>query len=162
MANPPAFRIDVAFINPFIDGTVETLKIQCSLASTPGKPFLKGGQALPKIDIAAVIGLASSAFKGSIAICFPQKVFLALMGKMLSDTYTQINKELEDGAGELLNIIFGQAKRVLNEKGYGIEKAIPAIIRGQDLEVRHLTASPTLILPFETDAGPFHIEVATE
>lgn len=155
-------KVDVNFINPFIDGAIQTLKIQCSFAATAGKPFIKGKGPDIKTDIAGVIGLTSAAFNGSVAICFPQIVFLTMMERMLGEKYTAITKELEDGASELLNIIFGQAKKVLNEKGYAIEKAIPTIVRGSGIAVRHMTPSPTIVLPFETDVGIFHIEVATQ
>jgi chemotaxis protein CheX len=155
-------KIDVNFINPFIEGAIETLKIQCSFTAKAAKPFLKGKGPDIKTDITAVIGLTSAAFNGSVAICFPQSIFLSIMEKMLGEKHSAITKELEDGASELLNIIFGQAKRVLNEKGYAIEKAIPTIIRGSDLSVKHLTPNATIVVPFETEAGIFHIEIATQ
>jgi chemotaxis protein CheX len=155
-------KIDVNFINPFIEGAVETLKVQCSFVATAGKPFLKGKGPDITIDIAAVIGLTSAAFNGSVAICFPEKIFLGIMEKMLGEKQTTITKELEDGASELLNIIFGHAKKILNQKGYAIQKAIPTIIRGKDMAVTHLTPNPTIVMPFQTELGSFHIEVATQ
>jgi chemotaxis protein CheX len=155
-------KIDVNFINPFIEGALETLKTQCSVNANAGKLFLKGKGPEITTDIAAVIGLTSSAFNGSVAICFPKEVFLVIMEKMLGEKQATITKELEDGACELLNIIFGQAKRVLNTKGYAIAKAIPTIVQGSGMAVRHLTPSPTIVLPFETGFGAFHIEIATQ
>jgi chemotaxis protein CheX len=160
--NKPA-KIDVSFLNPFINGTLKTLEVQCSIKATAKAPRLKiKDEPAVQFDIAAVIGITSPGFTGSIAICFPEKIFLVLMGNMLGETYTEITKDLEDGVAELLNIIFGQAKKELNENGHSIEKAIPTIIRGNGLSVKHLTPRPTILLPFETDKGNFHIEIATE
>lgn len=155
-------KLDVQFVNPFVECTLMTLKTQCNMQATPGKPFLKGAQDIPRIDIAGVIGLTSSAFNGSIALCFPEKTFLSAMEGMLDEKFAEITKDLEDGAGELLNIIFGQSKIILNDRGYGISKAIPTVIRGQDISVSHQTASPSMILPFETPGGPFVIEVVID
>src|SRR5688572_11064834 len=99
------------------------------MAVKNGKPFLKGSGPSPSMDIAAVIGLTSKSFNGSVAICFPKAVFLMIMEKLLGETHKDIDKELEDGASELLNIIFGQAKKVLYAKGYAIERAVPTIVR---------------------------------
>lgn len=33
------------------------------------------------------------------------------------------------------------------------------MIRGTQLSLTHVTSSPTLIVPFETEAGTFYIEV---
>jgi chemotaxis protein CheX len=154
--------IDVEFVNPFVDSTIKTLSTQCNLQILPGKPRLKGAEGEPPVAIAGVIGLTSKAFNGSIALCFPEKTFLGAMEGMLGEPFPELTKDLEDGAGELLNIIFGQAKIVLNEKGMGIEKAIPTIVTGQSIAVRHLVNRPTIVLPFETEKGPFFIEVGID
>lgn len=153
--------VDVNFLNPFIDGTIETLKLQCSVECSPGKPFKRQKDGSGKIDIAGVIGITSSVFSGSISLCFPATTFLGLMSNMLGEEYTEINTELEDGAGELLNIIFGFAKRVLNEKGYDLEKAIPTIVRGNSLTLKSLPGASTFVLPFESTSGQFYIEIST-
>lgn len=155
--------LNVDFLNPFIDGTIETLKVQCSLECQANAPTLK--ENLPgdlKYDIAGVIGITSTGFTGSIAICFPEKVFLAAMSSMIGEDCPIITSELEDGAGELLNIIFGHAKRNLNEKGYTLDKAIPTVIRGKEIAVKHMTSEKTIALPFDTQFGRFCIEIGTE
>jgi CheY-specific phosphatase CheX len=81
---------------------------------------------------------------------------------MLGETYEELTKDLEDGAAELLNIIFGQAKVGLNEKGYKISKAIPTIIRGESLRMRHSSLQPTMKIPFTSAAGSFVIEIVVE
>jgi chemotaxis protein CheX len=81
---------------------------------------------------------------------------------MLGESYTDITKDLEDGAAELLNMIFGQAKADLNEKKYEIEKAIPTVIRGEALRMNHLASTPTLVIPFESPVGLLRIEINIE
>ena len=154
--------MDVQFFKPFIDGTKNTLKIQCGLEATPLKPFIKKNAPKVTFDIAGIISLNSTAFQGTIALCFPKQVFLALMNNMLGEAYTEISDDMQDGAAELLNMIFGQAKRVLNECGYDIVKAIPSVIKGSQIEIQHVSNEPVIVIPFETTAGIFHIEIANE
>jgi chemotaxis protein CheX len=155
-------NLDVNFFKPFVDGTLKTLKIQCNLEASPGKPFIKGSQAQPTFEIAGVIGVTSEAFVGNITLCFPGKVYLALMSNMLGENFTEITQDLQDGAAELLNIIFGSAKVVLNQQGYTIKKAIPTVIRGTSLQTSYIGAKQVVVLPFSTEAGEFHIEISTE
>lgn len=156
-------KIDVNFINPFIEGTVLVLKVQCSTEVTPLKPVLKGTEDLKiRTDIAGIIGITSPTFTGSIAICFPEKVFLALMSKMLGEEFNEINADLEDGAGELLNMIFGHAKKILNTQGHSIEKALPTIVRASNLSVNHSGSKGSIQLPFEGSSGGFFMEITTE
>ena len=156
-------KLDAAFIQPFLDGTITTLKVQCQMDATMTKPYIKGaGEEKPgDVDIAGMLGITSDQFKGSMSLCFPEKTFLAIMGNMLGETYTAITPDVEDGAGELINIIFGYAKRVLNERGCTIQKALPSIVKGKSITVHHLSRGPIMILPFVTNNGPFHIEIAT-
>lgn len=160
--NSPS-KIDVSFINPFIEGTVLVLNVQCSTEVTPLKPILKNSEDFKvQTDIAGIIGITSPTFTGSIAICFPEKVFLYLMSKMLGEDYQEITKDLEDGAGELLNMIFGHAKKILNTKGHSIEKALPTIVRAANLSVSHASSQSSIQLPFEGGAGTFFMEINTE
>lgn len=156
-------KIDVEFINPFIEATKKTLETQANTPVTIGKPHLKNPAESLAFDIAGVISLTSNRFQGSIALCFPARVFLAIYSNMLGEKHDTITKEIEDAAGELLNIIFGQAKATLNDrKGFEIQKAIPAIVRGSAIEVHHISRTIAIVLPFETQAGPFQIEVSAD
>lgn len=155
-------QLDVKFFKPFVDGTLHTLKVQCQTEVGTEKPFIKGQQVQPDFDIAGVIGITSTAFNGSITLCFPKAVFLGLMSNMLGEKFPEITQDLQDGAAELLNIIFGHAKVTLNNQGYTIQKAIPAVIRGAGLKTTHMSKGPVVVLPFKTPMGEFHVEICTE
>lgn len=152
--------LDVNFIQPFIDATLNVLSVQ---ANTPAKmttPYLKtSSSANPSIDIAGVISIVSDVFIGTIALCFPQQTFLKICSGMFGEEHTEISEQIEDAAAEILNMIFGNAKAELNKKnGYGIEKALPTVIRGTALQLNQTTGT-TMVLPFSSDAGSFHIEI---
>lgn len=158
-AKRPMRGIDVEFITPFINATTEILKVQANIASVSGKPRVKQAGEKSVYDIIGIISLVSNAFDGSITLCFKQDVFLGICESMLGEKYDEIDDEIEDAAGELLNIIFGVAKAELNDKqSYTIQKAIPTIIRGPGVRIKQ-TVGPTIILPFETPVGTFQIEI---
>ena len=106
--------------------------------------------------------MSSEKFQGTITLCFTGPVFLSIMGSMLGETYTEITKDLEDGAAELLNIIFGTAKATLNQQGHSIQKAIPTVVRGHALHTSQPKGAKAIVLPFKTDKGEFHVEIASE
>lgn len=155
--------LDANFFRPFVEGTRHTLQVACRIEATPGQPVVKlrGLRSELRSDIAGVIAIVSPGFTGSIALCFPEAVFVALMGNMLGEAYAKITDELADGAAELLNMIFGYAKVALNERGHAIQKALPTVIRGSGMSVAGGN-SRTVILPFLTEVGKFHIEIQTE
>ena len=154
---------DVNFINPFIEGALHTLKVQCKVEARPGKLYKKSAAAAGyEIDIAGIIGITSPGFNGSISIAFPAATFLAIMGLMRDEKSASITPEVQDGAGEIVNIVFGFAKRVLNDKGFALEKALPSVVTGKGMNVLHVSSSPTVVVPFETDVGVFQIEITLE
>lgn len=149
---------NVALINPFLAGAQKTLEVQCMTTASPGKPYLKTKD-MPDVAIAGVLTLISNEFTGSIVLCFSQKVFLKIYENMFGEKHDQITAEIEDAAGELLNIIYGMAKMELNPTGFNFQKAFPTVLTGEKMRIRQNSAKPAVVIPFETAAGPFHIEI---
>lgn len=156
--------MDADFFKPFVDGTLETLKIQCGTEAVPQKPFMQAATQSTETAIAAVIGVTGDGFRATVTLCFPERTFLKIMSNMLGESCATITPELEDGVAELLNIIFGAAKRTINQKhGSGIQMAIPTILRGAGLQARALTNGRVVVLPFATpDGDGFNIQISSD
>jgi CheY-specific phosphatase CheX len=159
----PKQTINTEFINPFISATKLTLEIQGKTPVEVGKP-LKKDPASPipsSTQIAAVLSLDAGDFQGSLVLCFPEPVFLNIYSNMFNETHTSITAEVQDAASELLNIIFGLAKRELNDKkGFKIKLAIPSVMVGQNIEIPMLHKNNLVItIPCTTSAGSFQLEI---
>lgn len=152
--------IDINFVNPFLAATLNVLKIQASIEATPGKVYLKGEDDVMSGDISGVIGIVSETFKGSVVISFPEETFLKVMSSMLGEEIKTLNRDILDGAGEITNMIFGQAKITLNERGYGIKIALPTVISGKGHRLSALSKGPTMVVPFTSQAGNFFVEIS--
>lgn len=156
---PQKRTLDTEFINPFLTATMHVLKVQASVEVTAGQVYVKKADDKYFGDVSGIIGIVSDAFNGTVIISFPEKTFLKVMSSMLGEEYTKLEKEIIDGAGELTNMIFGQAKVVLNEKGYGIKTAIPSVITGKDHSTSSLTKGPIVVVPFSSPVGEFFVEI---
>lgn len=153
---------DVNFINPFLVSTVKVLKVQCFLEAKPGKPKLKKHDDPMLLgDISGVIGLTAEAFAGTLALSFPEAVFLKIASNMLGEECKEITPDIVDLAGELSNIILGQAKLQLTSLGFVIQQALPSCIWGKDHQVKTYGGGVCIILPFETSAGTFYTEISS-
>jgi chemotaxis protein CheX len=159
-------RFDVALINPFLDATINTLKVQARVPCTALKPQISSVGAKisgPEISIAGVITIATPRHQGSITIAFPEIVFLKICESMFGEPQAAITGEVEDAAGELLNIIYGSAKAVLNNThGYQLTPVLPTVLSGERLNIRQRKNQNVIVLPFKTEHGPFQIEIAFE
>ena len=154
-------HLDVNFINPFIEATQLVLTTFGSLKEIkPLKPYLlKKGDKLG-VEISGVIPMVSPLFKGNLAVGFPKTTFIAVASALLGETHTEISTQIEDAAAELANIIYGQTKTKLNENGYELGLARPSIVRGHDHSISPPDGQFTIVVPFESSAGPFYIQIS--
>jgi CheY-specific phosphatase CheX/CheY-like chemotaxis protein len=156
-------KLDVDFINPFIDAVIKTMTTMAQVKNIAVEKVraLKNNEAL-LADITGCISIVAPLFTGSVSVSFPQETFLNLVSGMLGETYTQFTPEIEDAAAELTNIIYGDAKVKLNGKGYRMDKAIPSIIRGPGHSIRSDSRVPALVVQFVSTAGPFFVSFVLE
>lgn len=162
LASPVAkSKIDVRFINPILNATIDVILEMTEIKVTAGKPYVKKPNERSG-DISGVVGVVSSGFRGTISLSISDRGFLTLISKMLGETYTVVDDDNKDAIAELLNIIFGSAKKVLNENGMNIQPAIPTIIRGKDHSLSHHSQNQTIVIPFSSpEMGDFRAEVSS-
>jgi chemotaxis protein CheX len=148
--------MDVKYLNPFIKSTVETFRIMMKTEITPGAPMIKKPNT-PISDISAVIGLSGDA-QGTIALSFEQNIALLIVSKLLGVSIHEVGQDLNDGIGEIVNIIAGYAKKDLTE--FNLSISLPNIIIGKHHTLNSPTNSPTIVVPFASNLGNFHVEVS--
>jgi chemotaxis protein CheX len=152
--------MNVQFINPFLEGTMDVLKTMARVDPTVGKPYLrKGNQA--KGDVSGIIGMTGSA-RGSLALSFSEKSILLIVSNMIGEKYMEINDEVRDAVGEITNMISGVARKKLEAQGYNISAAIPTVVSGKDHAILHVLGGPSIIIPFEVGDGAFYVDVCLD
>jgi chemotaxis protein CheX len=149
---------DEKLVRPFIDAVVEVLSKQCRIAVIPGPIEPKTARTRPAPDVAAVVGLFGKTLTGAACLSFPTETYLSVLGGMLQMKFETLTPELEDGAAELLNMVFGQAKVGLAAAGYQLGKSIPTTVIGSSLRVRTLTPQPSVVIAFEGIGPAFYLE----
>jgi len=152
-------KVDVTFVNPFIDATLYVLQTTCSTKAQKDSVFVRGEDQISG-DISAIIAFNSSMVQGSMAISFDENCYLNVMSRMLGENYSELTPEIQDGVGEICNQVFGQAKIVLNAKGFEIGQAIPSVVVGEAHTIKHLVSGPCIAVRFLTDSGSFTVEAA--
>lgn len=157
-----SFNLDVDFINPFIDASLKTLKDLCSLNDIEAQtPYLFESNDLD-IDISGTLKISSPYFKGVIALSFKQEVYEQMTHKMLKENSTDIKVEQDDVVAEMINIIFGKTKSVLNNHGYSLERAVPNSKEGHNHMIVDNNKTPILLVPFNCEMGSFWIQICVK
>lgn len=142
------------------DSLRETLKIQ---ANTPVEILQVASSErsdLNDVDIIAAIGMNSTAFGGTVAICFPKDTFLKIINQMLGESYTEISPENADAAGEFLNIIYASARVKINEAGNDFVPALPTTTRGPHIQLSHGGGNKIVRATCSTAHGLFYFELS--
>ena len=150
--------MDVRYINPFIEGTINVLKTMAFISSKPSKPYIKKSQTATG-DITGIIGLSGDK-KGSLSITFTFPCIKAILEKMLGEVHDELNEDVSDAVGEITNMICGDARNKLEAHNINLTAGIPTIVTGGGHTITHVTKSAIVVLPFTTDFGDFSLEFA--
>ncbi len=152
--------MDANLINPFINATMMVLETMAFVKCQCGSPYLKKDD-IAKGDVTGVIGITGEK-NGTIAVTFDTGSILKIVSNMFDEEMTELSNEVSDAVGEFTNMISGQARKELEEKGRVFEAAIPSVITGENHSIVHYTDGPKIAIPFTTDGGQFTIEVCLE
>lgn len=152
-------RSDIELVRPFIQATLETIRVQCQLDVTHQDPFFKGHGTDLKRDFAAVFSVFSRGANVAVCLGFERTVYTAVLTKMLGP---EGGKHLQDGLKELVNIIFSKVRKLANTDGRVLNRGVPAIVEGENIQVTYLSTTPVVVVPFQTEVGPFQLELILE
>lgn len=150
-------KIDITFINPFIEATLEVLEMTSGINAMKEKVFIRKAQQSSG-DISALIALNCEKYLGSFSVSFEEKFFLALIYSILGKTYTAITAEIQDAAAEICNQIFEIAKKALTANGHVLQPAIPTVIAGNGHTIQHPVGGVCIAVVFGSNVGNFQVE----
>jgi chemotaxis protein CheX len=152
--------MDVQIVNPFIDATIHVLSSLAFTQAHVGKPYVKKDP-VAQGDVSGVVGLTGEA-KGTISVTFTRKCILTIVSKMFGEEVTEINDEVKDAVGEILNIVSGHGRQKLQGMGKTLKGAIPTVITGKNHVITHITTKPIIAIPFNRENGDFTFEFCLE
>jgi chemotaxis protein CheX len=149
--------MDVKYINPFLNGTLEVLKKMAFIDAVPGKPHIKTDEAAIG-DVSGIIGITGDAL-GSLALSFSEKCICKIASNMLGEEFTEVTRDIIDATGEITNMISGASRTQMEKMGMSVYAAIPTVVHGHNHSITHILKSPSIVIPFSTAAGIFVVDV---
>ncbi len=149
--------MNVAYINPLLEATVDVLSTMAFIQAKPGKPKLKQDKRANG-DITGFILLEGSNAQGWMALSFDQPTILNVVSNMLGESFKEIDASVQDCVGEITNMITGGAKRRYESLGLDIALARPSVFVGREKELEFSQPGASILLPFMTDNGDLAIE----
>ena len=142
------------YVLPFIEACENTFRDFVGTPLITGRPYLSNKNIEHEGEISAVIGFAGEA-RGMIVISMKKEPALKITEMLTGKVHTNINNEVIDAVGEIINIIAGNAKQGLEET-FRLVISLPGIIKGANHRISWPEESSRIIsVPFkifETDS----------
>ena len=152
--------MDVELAKPFIKAAISVISTMAFITPRPGKPFVKKNS-MAQGDVTGLVGLTGEK-NGSVSISFSKGCAVTIVKNMLGDDISDIMNDVKDAVGEITNMVSGQARAGLAEKGLVFQGSTPSVIMGDGHTISHMAKTPIMAIPFETDHGGFTIEFCFE
>ncbi|MBU0691215.1 chemotaxis protein CheX [bacterium] len=151
--------LNADFINPFVEGTVATLKQMAEMVCVRTNLSLSE-DAKTSGDISGTIGLSGEA-EGFVSVSFRLDLAQKIVGKMLmlEDGEAASEDDMRDGVGEFMNMVAGYAKAQLANTEHSFMLSIPNVISGGPHSVGQPRGLSLFVIDFETDGSEFHVIV---
>ncbi len=112
-------------------------------------------------SITGVIGLTGN-YKGVLAVHLPHQVAYAITGNFLGVEVSEMNEDVEDAIGEIANMIGGNVKSMLSEKGRDIDLSLPSTVSGKEYGFHSIKGAEKTVIPFRAAEGIFYVELQLE
>ncbi|MHC5057193.1 MAG: chemotaxis protein CheX [Planctomycetota bacterium] len=151
--------MEVQHMQPFVEETINTFEVMLGI-KPEAKELETKDSTDGTYDISAIIGISGSG-AGGVVMSFPEDVACKLVSRMLGEEITELNQDVSDGIGELVNIITGNSKRGLVKFGFeDLSLSLPNVVIGKHRTVWRSKDMPCLMKRFfSSDLGPFCIEL---
>jgi chemotaxis protein CheX len=148
--------VDPISINPFIETIHEIFDSMLGTNVKVGvaKQSVSG---IHPPDIIGVIGLSGSA-QGMVALRFPDKSALTIIGQMVGTHFDQVDSAIVDGVGELVNMVAGSAKGRF--RGHNMSVSLPTVVRGDICRLSNMADALWIEVPLESILGNFWLIVS--
>jgi len=147
--------MDVNYINPFLIAMRDVFNTMVNLPLEAGKPYLRQHNE-PTYAVSAAIGISGNV-TGAAVLSFPLEVAIAVASALSGTQLKSLNQDCVDALGEIANMVAGGAKAQM--PGTGNKLSLPYVVLGQH-RVAFPRGVPIIVIPFDTPAGRFILEIA--
>lgn len=142
---------------PFVKATIECFQTMVDIDLT----LKDASTRLPPIEqkeLCAILGLSGDAI-GLACVALSKEVALKTVSNFMGENLTEINEDVFDAIGEIINIIGGAAKSEYSDMKLSI--SLPSIMHGEKFYLSLPKGAPVVTLLFDSpDLGEISLVVS--
>jgi chemotaxis protein CheX len=121
------------YVKPFVTTTLNTFKNLVGFELVAGHPHFSGRTLEFEQDISAVIGLSGD-IRGAVVMSMKKSFAIKIADTLVGTTHTEIDDDVVDAIGEIVNIIAGNVKNEVTG-GEKIVISLPTVVKGENLTI---------------------------
>lgn len=111
------------------------------------RPYFFNDQEVSGWDLFAIIGFTGEA-RGAVVISMKKELAFKLASILTGKIHTEVDQDVLDAIGEIINIIAGHVKHGL-ENAFHLIISLPIVVQGQDHTISWLAGNTHIIcIPF--------------
>jgi len=151
--------VDIKYIEPFVLATQNLFLDSFKEEPEPQNAYLLSKDEDHNWGISGIIGIAGDT-RGVVVVSFPEETAKEMVGRLVGRKITDLDEDVVDSIGEVVNIIAGNAKKGLED--YRLSISLPTVITGPAHRISWPAGIPIIGIPFKTSAGRIHLSVGLE
>jgi chemotaxis protein CheX len=146
------------YLTPFIQSTQSVLKTMASVKAKFQEVYFSNDFRIFG-EISGIIGLSGEA-EGTVVITFYWDFARKIIAQMMNVQEDKINAEfIDDGVGEIVNMISGVAKKSFVGGPYHFELSLPTVVIGSGHQIGHPDDASIAVMVFDVDSHSFALQV---
>jgi chemotaxis protein CheX len=143
--------MDVKYINPFINVSINIVQQICNVGAKKGQIFVKNSPFIAD-NVVIIIGIAGD-FKGQVFFTMDEKTACSIASSMMFGMEVPALDEMSKSAiAELGNMIMGNVSTEFYNEGIAIDITPPTVLVGSDMNIS-TKGVQTICIPIEIENG---------
>jgi chemotaxis protein CheX len=143
--------MDVKYINPFINVSINIVQQICNVGAKKGQIFVKNSPFIAD-NVVIIIGIAGD-FKGQVFFTMDEKTACSIASSMMFGMEVPALDEMSKSAiAELGNMIMGNVSTEFYNEGITIDITPPTVLVGSDMNIS-TKGVQTICIPIEIENG---------
>ncbi len=156
----PTLALDEVLAKEVSSAVCNAMQKTFSVQVKPG-PFEIGEGMVSLVgDVSGVIAMVQDQLEGTMTLCLTQETVRGLLPQIVGNSVSITHEMAVDAVGEMTNMIFGQIKHDMSERGYSLKIGIPCVVTGKGHFVSQFHRGRHMIVPFQVDGQVFQVFIA--
>ncbi len=152
--------LDEVLAKEISTAVANTMQKTFSVEVTPGPYEIGEGMVSLVGDVSGVIAMVQDQIEGTLTLCFTHETVRSLLPQIVGESVAITHEMAVDAVGEMTNMIFGQIKRDMSERGFHLKLGIPCVVTGKGHFVSQFHRGKHMIVPFHINGRLFQVYIA--